>query len=79
MAKVKIYLDKNETQEDAEMQLRKDLDFHDNGDIHERQDYVDPAMQHLMDKLEALHQDMYEELIQEVIREIEKEYEDGYI
>ena len=79
MAKVKIFLDKGETIEDAEMQLRKAFDLHDEGGIHERQDYIDPAMQHVMDKLESLHKRAYEELLQEIIREIEKEYEDGYI
>lgn len=79
MAKVKVFLEKGETIEDAEMQLRKALDFHDSGDIHDRQDYTDPAMQHVFDRLEAMHEKMYQELVQEIIREIEKEYEDGYI
>lgn len=78
MAKVKIYLEKGETIEDAEMQLRKALDLHDSGDIHERQDYVDPAMQHIMDRLEAMHEEMYKEMMSEVIQEIDKEYDSGY-
>lgn len=78
MAKVKIYLEKGEKIEDAEMQLRKALDLHDSGDIHERQDYVDPAMQHVMDTFEAMHEEAYKEMMDEVIREIDKEYESGY-
>ncbi len=78
MPKVKIFLDKGETIEDAAIKLAKALDFHSNGDIHDRQDYIDPAMQDLMDRLEFLHKDMYEELVREVIQEIEAEYENGY-
>jgi len=78
MAKVKIYLEKGETIEDAEMQLRKALDLHDSGGVHERQDYVDPAMQDVMDTFEVLHEKSYKEMMDEIIREIDGEYENGY-
>lgn len=74
MARVKIYLDKGETKEEAELRLLKALELSTSGDLIQT-DYGDPALQDVFDKLQKDHEEMYEQLLQDIFQELEKEYE----
>ena len=74
MPKVKIYLEKGETIEEAEELLRKALDLHSSGDIHVEESYDDPAMIHTQERMEEIHNKIYDEMLQEVIEAINEEY-----
>ena len=70
---VKITLEKGETIEQAEEKLYKALDSHRNGDLH-TEDFTDPAMKDLIDKMLRMHDQTYQELLQEIFDELDKEY-----
>jgi hypothetical protein len=74
MAKVKIFLDENETLEDAEDTLRKALDLHVSGDIHDGESFSDPAMIDTAVILERLHEDMYKKMIAEILQTLDRDY-----
>lgn len=75
--KVKFYLKKDEDKFQAEDKLYKALGIHRNGDIHEDEKFVDPAMNDLENKLALEHKQIYSEMMQEIFDELDKEYTDG--
>lgn len=77
MAKVKIILDKDETLEVAEANLMKALTFHSSGDAHIEEEFTDPAMIKVADKLEKLHADMYDNMIAEISAALDLDYTHG--
>lgn len=78
MPNVKIILDKDETQEEAENMLLKALTSHVNGDIHVKESFEDPAMIDAWNRLSKLHDDVYKDMIAEINDALDSEYQDGY-
>lgn len=74
MPNVKIELKKNETPEQAEELLFKALESQRNGEIHGGEEFSDPAMSHLLDRMELMHKEMYEEALREIIQVLEEEH-----
>lgn len=74
MATVKIFLSKNESMSDAEEALSKALQLHSSGDIHVEESFDDPAMIHVSERMENIHEVIYKEMISEIIDELNKEY-----
>jgi hypothetical protein len=74
MAKVKIYVQENETLEEAEENIQKALQYHSSGEAHDEDSYEDPAMKSLTSRLEALHSETYNNVIREVIEALDKDY-----
>ena len=74
MAKVKIYLDKGETIQDAEEQLSKALALHSTGDVHVEESFDDPAMIHAQEEMENIHKKVYDDMIAEIMEIINGEY-----
>ncbi len=77
MAQVKILLEPGETELDADSSLQKALDFHSSGDAHLDDAFNDPAMAHLMKRLDSEHSQMYSDMIQEILEVLDQEYSDG--
>lgn len=76
MAQVKIILGKNETMQEAEETLYKALDMHRNGDAH-KEDFSDPAMRDVVQRMQSAHDKMYKEMMQEIEEVLDQEYTDG--
>lgn len=74
MSKVKIFLGKNETIEEAELDLFKALNHHVSGEVHQSDSFDEPAIKSAADQLEIIHQEIYKEMIDEINLELEKEY-----
>lgn len=74
MAKVKIELEKGETELDAHIALSKALDIHNTGDNHTLESFEDPAMLDLSQRLDKIHDDIYKDMMDEIIMELDKEY-----
>lgn len=73
MPNVKIFLDKDETPEQAEDLLFKAMEAQRNGEIHQ-DEFSDPAMRDLLDRMQKLYKDNYEEVIQEIMKALDEEY-----
>jgi hypothetical protein len=73
MPNVKIFLDKDETPEQAEDLLFKAMESQRNGDIHQ-DEFSDPAMRDLLDRMQKIYKDSYDELLQEIMEALDKEY-----
>jgi hypothetical protein len=78
VAKVKIILDKDETLEVAEANLMKALNFHNSGDAHLEEQFIDPAMIKVADKLEKMHADMYESMLKEISEALDLDFKHGH-
>lgn len=78
MAKIKIFLEDNETIEEAQDNLYKALDSKVSGESHASDLFDDPAAQDLANKLENLHKEMYDKLLLDVFEALDQEYSDGY-
>jgi len=78
MAKVKIILDKDETLEDAEADIVKAINHHSSGDVHSEEQFLDPAMIDVANRLEKLHQDEYKALLNEIFDALDGDYSNGY-
>lgn len=76
--KVKIFLEGNETIQDAEEALSKALEFHKLGEVHVNESFEDPAMEDVENRLEVLFNKMYQEMLQEVSEALDEEYQNGY-
>lgn len=74
MAKVKIELEKGETELDAHIALSKALDLHNSGGAHVTESFEDPAMVDTSHRMEDIHKVIYGEMIQEINSELDKEY-----
>lgn len=74
MAKVKILLEPGETELDAHEALSKALEIHNNGDTHVKESFEDPAMIHLSQRMDKIHEMIYKDMVQEIIDELDKEF-----
>jgi hypothetical protein len=79
MAKVQIYLDKDESLEEAEKALSKALNFHDSGQAHQENAFADPAMENLVQEFNKAFEASYAQLLAEISEELEKEYRSGNV
>lgn len=77
MATVKIELDKDETVEQAEDVLFKAVLAQSTGEGHDEENFSDPAMADLINRLEEQHKLMFSEMVAEINEELDKEYSDG--
>jgi|APLow6443716910_1056828.scaffolds.fasta_scaffold387033_2 hypothetical protein len=77
MAKVKILLEKGETELDADQALQKALEFHSSGDAHDEETFEDPAMVHMSGRMEEIGQKIYAEMVREIQDVLDKEYSHG--
>lgn len=76
MAKVKVFLDKDESELDAHIALHKALDIHTSGDVHLKESFDDPAMVHASQRFEEIHSKIYKEMMDEILDELDKEFEE---
>ncbi len=74
MAKVKVLLEKGETQSDADEALLKALNHHASGDAHMTESFDDPAMIDATYIMKAEYEKIYTEMIQEISDELDKEF-----
>ena len=77
MAKVKIILEKGETDRDAEDALLKAITSHNTGEAHV-EGFDDPAMNDVTNKMEELHKKMYQEMLEEINEALDSEYRNGH-
>lgn len=74
MGKVKIFVDRNETVEDVEDSLLKAMNHHASGDVHDDDDFPDPAMVDVKDRMIIAHDVMYKNLLREVFEALEEDF-----
>ena len=74
MPKVKVLLEKGETQSDADEALLKALNHHASGDVHVTESFEDPAMVDVTHVMETEYNKIYAEMIQEISDELDKEF-----
>lgn len=77
MPKVKVFLEKGESDLDADIALYKALSAQMTGDIHATESFDDPAMVSASERFEQIHENTYKTMIEEIVEELEKEYQDG--
>lgn len=76
MAKVKILLEKSETPEQAEDLIFKAFESQRNGETH-NEEFNDPAMVDLINRMQMLHESEYELMMQEIAAVIDEEHHNG--
>ena len=74
--RIKVLLEKGETQRDADLALYKAVTFHSNGDAHEAE-FMDPAIKDIYAKLETEYKLMIDKTIREISDQLDDEYDDG--
>lgn len=74
MAKVKIFLDKDENIHDVENDLLKALGHHSSGEIHDLESFEDPAMVDVSNKMEREHSKMFQDMINEIFLTLDEDY-----
>lgn len=72
MATVKIYLNKNETEEDAREVLLKALSMNETGDAHVEA-FHQPAAREVFEHMERKHDIMWREMMEEIFLVLEEE------
>jgi hypothetical protein len=73
MAKIKIFLDKDETQREAEDLLFKALNHHNSGNAHS-ESFEDPAMTDVVNRSQELYTKISQEMMQEIQDTLEQDY-----
>lgn len=74
MSKVKIILDKDESYEEVESDLRKSLNYIHSGEVHSSENFDDPAMVDVFQKMEKEHKEIYSDMLREISEALDKEY-----
>lgn len=74
MSKVKIFLEEDETLEQAEADLFKAIGYHVNGDAHESEDFADPAMRDTAQRMEEAHRNTYARMLEEIFEALDKDH-----
>lgn len=74
MAKVKIILEKGETQHEAEQALAKALNHHASGDVHSSHSFQDPAMVDCSNRMEEIFKRINQEMLQEIGEALDEDY-----
>lgn len=77
MARVKIFLNKNETELDADHAVQKAMEIHTSGAVHDEQIFSDPAMAHVAQRMNEIHDRMYGEMVREIQDVLDEEYSHG--
>jgi hypothetical protein len=75
MARVKIFLDVDETQSEAESDLVKALSFGTSPQAHDKEKFDDPAIQHASEHLDQMQKHIYADMMNEIIEALEAEHE----
>lgn len=75
MSKVKIFLDENETLEEAELDLLKALNS--KNSVNNHSSFEDPAMNDVADRLVKDHEKMFEAMLKEIFQVLEQDYQYG--
>jgi len=75
--KVKVFLESGETQLDADYALQKALELHSSGEVHDEQIFDDPAMLHVAERMESIHNKIYADMIREINDVLDEEYSHG--
>lgn len=78
MAKVKIYLEEDETVQDAEESILKAMDHHNSGEVHAHHQFQDPAMNAVAGRMEEIHKKIQQEMLQEINEALDRDYSDGH-
>lgn len=78
MAKVKIILDRGETQHDAEQDLVKAINHHSSGDVHSSHTFTDPAAESTALKMQDIFNKINNEMMEEIFQTLDEDYKDGY-
>ncbi len=73
MAEVKILLQKDETPEQAEELIFKAFEAQRTGEMH-TEEFSDPAMVDLINRLQMLHGAEYELMMQEILAALDEDY-----
>lgn len=76
MADVKIILQKGETPEQAEELIFKAFEAQRTGEMH-KEEFNDPAMVDLINRMQMLHEAEYELMMQEIAQVIDEEHHNG--
>ena len=77
MAKIKIILEKGETEREAEESLLKAITSHNSGEVH-TEGFDDQAMNDVTMTMEQLHEKMYQEMLEEINDALDSEYRNGH-
>lgn len=77
MAKIKIFLDNSETMSEAEDLLYKALEIQRTGDSHV-EEFLDPAMTDIHDKLMLAHEFRMVEMLEEIFQVLDEEFHNDY-
>lgn len=78
MANIKIFLDKGESQHDAEQALFKALNHHNSGDVHSSHIFQDPAMANASSKMDEIYKKIHKEMIDEICEVLDQDYKKFY-
>lgn len=78
MARVKILLDQNEDQLDADLAINKAFNLHASGAVHDQEKFNDPAVQHALEQVVDAYAKMYAQLLREISAVLDEEFSDGY-
>lgn len=78
MAKVKIFLDKEESLRDAEDQIFKALNHHASGDVHSQDSFEDPAMVSVSNKMEQEYKRIAQDMMREISEALDEDYKNNY-
>lgn len=78
MGKVKIFVDPDETVESVEDALFKAMEHHASGDAHD-DDFPDPAMVALKNKLMRMHSETYHLIIQDILKALDEDFTNGNV
>lgn len=73
MAKVKIILGPNDTQEQVENDLFKALQHHVGGDVHNGEQFADPTVTDAANIMEQKHKVIYAEMLEEINQLLEED------
>jgi hypothetical protein len=73
MAKIKIILEKGETEREAEDALLKAITSHNSGEVH-TEGFDDPAMNDVTNRMEEIHNKIYQEMLEEINEALDSEY-----
>lgn len=77
MSTVKIFLDPNETTDQAEANLYKALGFHVTGEAHAADQFSDPATNQVASVAKTAHEKMYEEMLVEIFAVLDEDFTRG--
>lgn len=79
MSRVKIILEDGETLEQVQEDLVKAINHQTNGGTHDEEQFIDPCMIDLANRLEAMHKDIYRDILEEVGEALDSDFSgNGY-